>query len=715
MGQLNFTQVSLSNNDFNRPGAGAEQWHDQNIANIPTSGVRSKRLDKYFRFSWSMFEKIKDQYDFTKFDQEIRNAINNGQKFGFGIMTHYPQPPSGHRLSYDGGTSVYPEYLHNLMQSESVKDWRASNGTWVPNWNSQHYIDRLLALHKAIDNHIKTTTYNGVAYKNIINYIDVRGYGAYGEWHLYTIADPVTNSPSGTRATLASLKKIIDTHTEGFPDFPLVLLVSTFDANRLNNTKNPPEIAEYALRQSNNWGKFGWRRDNWGATDAYLRQYTDQNNVTVNGMHLATEIMNRWKEAQVNGEPCCSADYNDLVNQVNRYHCLSFGNGNFSNNTTIDANMRNASKAAGYKLTLTGGETSVSNKQLKVKLDWRNIGLTPTYEDWDIVFELKNSNNQIVWSGQSTFKLKLFLPSNSSTSHEDEFDLNSVPNGQYNLSFKVIDKGRFRSPMPLFIQNQQSDGSYSLDSVNLSGVEVPNQNPLVEAGDNITITQPVSSVVLNAVGQDPDGQVVNYLWEKVTGGACFISNPNSQMTTVTGLSTGNYTFKVTVTDNRGATATDTLNVTVNEAVNEIPTAEAGLDEVVKLPVNSVELNGVGSSDIDGTIISYLWTIKAGSPAATISHPTQSVTNVLLTNPGTYEFELTVTDNRGASDKDTVVVTLQAADPEPEPTGSLYEIKDIDGNLLTSFNTDKIFNLSSENVKLVSISKNVNEYLILVSK
>ncbi|MFN4316325.1 MAG: hypothetical protein ACK4E0_18715, partial [Chitinophagaceae bacterium] len=180
---LNFTVIPFSDPDLNRPGAGAEQWNDQNLVNIPIDGTNTRRLDKYFRFSWSMLESGQGQYTWTRFDQEINDAISKGQKFSFGIMTHYPDAVSPHRLNYDGGYSVYPLYLHNLMQAESVKDWRASNGSWVPNWNSEAYITRLLALHQAINNHINTTSYNGVAYKDVINYIDVRGYGAFGEWH----------------------------------------------------------------------------------------------------------------------------------------------------------------------------------------------------------------------------------------------------------------------------------------------------------------------------------------------------------------------------------------------------------------------------------------------------------------------------------------------------------------------------------------------------
>jgi hypothetical protein len=166
--------------------------------------------------------------------------------------------------AYDGGTAAYPQYLHNLMKAEAVKDWR-SGSTWVPNYNSNNYLNRLLALNQAIYNHIQTTSYNGIKYKDVMNFIDIRGYGSWGEWHSAGLVDNVSQYPAGTFPTVASFKRIVDAHTKGFPTIPLVAMIAAFDAGWLNNTKNPAEIAYYVLTQRNSWGPIGWRRDQWGA------------------------------------------------------------------------------------------------------------------------------------------------------------------------------------------------------------------------------------------------------------------------------------------------------------------------------------------------------------------------------------------------------------------------------------------------------------------
>ena len=44
-----------------------------------------------------------------------------------------------------------------------------------------------------------------------------------------------------------------------------------------------------------------------------------------------------------------------------------------------------------------------------------------------------------------------------------------------------------------------------------------------------------------------------------------------------------------------------MQVTVNAAANIPPVADAGVDQTITLPVNSVILSGSGS-DVDGTIV-----------------------------------------------------------------------------------------------------------------
>ncbi len=83
-----------------------------------------------------------------------------------------------------------------------------------------------------------------------------------------------------------------------------------------------------------------------------------------------------------------------------------------------------------------------------------------------------------------------------------------------------------------------------------------NQPPTANAGADKAITLPTNSVTLNGSGSDPDGSIASYSWTKVSGGAATIAAPASASTTITGLVQGSYTFRLTVTDNQGASAVD---------------------------------------------------------------------------------------------------------------------------------------------------------------
>jgi hypothetical protein len=94
---------------------------------------------------------------------------------------------------------------------------------------------------------------------------------------------------------------------------------------------------------------------------------------------------------------------------------------------------------------------------------------------------------------------------------------------------------------------------------------VSNNPPEAAAGTDQTITLPTNSVTLSGSATDGDGTIASYAWTKISGGAATITSPASASTTVTGLVQGAYTFRLTATDDDGATDFDDVNVTVNAA------------------------------------------------------------------------------------------------------------------------------------------------------
>lgn len=91
--------------------------------------------------------------------------------------------------------------------------------------------------------------------------------------------------------------------------------------------------------------------------------------------------------------------------------------------------------------------------------------------------------------------------------------------------------------------------------------------PVANAGSDQTITLPTSTGnLVGTASSDADGSIATYLWSKISGPATYsIANTAASSTTATGLVEGTYVFRLTVTDDDGATHTDDVTITVNAA------------------------------------------------------------------------------------------------------------------------------------------------------
>lgn len=209
-------------------------------------------------------------------------------------------------------------------------------------------------------------------------------------------------------------------------------------------------------------------------------------------------------------------------------------------------------------------------------------------------------------------------------------------------------------------------GATGTDQVNIVvNPAAINQKPTVNAGADKTVNLPTSTLNITAVASDPDGSIANYLWEKTSGPSVTINNSNASTVSLSSLVAGNYVFRITVTDNQGATAFDEVAVTVI-AANQSPSANAGADIVITLPTSVTNIVGSGL-DPDGSISGYLWSQVSGPNTAALANATTSTVTVSGLIQGIYRFKLTVTDDKGATGLDEVLVTVNAAPVNVAPT------------------------------------------------
>jgi Domain of unknown function (DUF4832) len=685
---FSFSQVP----DTTGPFRGLEQWYSNWQIPYPSnsSSQTGNDFDEYYRFEWGQIENMSaasSQYSWAVFDQQIQHAMDNRRRFNFAVMPYYSSASTG--LTVSGALLSYPSYLHNQMQAEATKDWiSSSDGAWVQDWNSNSYLTAWENLQKAIANHIATTSYKpswssvSIPYTNVIGYVDIRGFGSFGEWQTYPWGQDAGYS---TRViTYASVKRLIDANLTAFPNFWQDIGMQAMCPDPTNNAWGiqDAQSSYYAVTATTNKGKVAWRRDNWGGPQSYYNFILDstQNTYSYNGVVFGKELANRWKYAPVCGEPyqCCTTDgstssdyYYDLVREVTQYRPAIIGNGNIENpsSSLTISRFQQAGSLMGYKLQISNDSVSKNSSPggvMKIYSKWTNRGLTPNYEDWTIKYQLRNSSNSVVWEGVSTFVLKLFLP--STVSQVDSYTLPaSVPTGTYSLYVKVLDPTAYRLPLVLRQGKQSSDTAYLLNSSVVVGTAVtppPNQPPVAKVVSGVVVQLPSNSTVLDGSSStDPDGTISSYIWSQVSGpNTATLSNQNTSKATISNLIAGTYIFNLIVTDNLGATGTTNDTVTVKSAIasNQPPVA-AVVADTVQLPLTTGLLDGRSSKDPDGTVVKYNWLQTSGPVFGNIQYPDSSYTNVLnLTLAGNYTFSLTVTDNQGATSTATENVVVKSA-------------------------------------------------------
>lgn len=178
-----------------------------------------------------------------------------------------------------------------------------------------------------------------------------------------------------------------------------------------------------------------------------------------------------------------------------------------------------------------------------------------------------------------------------------------------------------------------------------------NAAPVAAAGQDL-LTCPATEIAFDAgKSVDPDGRIVSYQWDFGDGSMAAGRAVRHQYA-----KPGLYTARLTVTDDSGsncAVGEDTLSVFVNAA----PIADAGKDADIMIggAADRHFFNASGSSDPDGSALSYFWVLSSGASldGETPGHQ--------FTEAGRFEAMLTVSDNLNlpcSSATDTVIINVK---------------------------------------------------------
>jgi outer membrane autotransporter protein len=154
---------------------------------------------------------------------------------------------------------------------------------------------------------------------------------------------------------------------------------------------------------------------------------------------------------------------------------------------------------------------------------------------------------------------------------------------------------------------------------------------------------------------DSDGTIESYQWFE--GGTEIATGSSASVN----LTAGDHEITLRVTDNHGLTDEDTATYTILSNPEAVAGPDQSLTDTDNDGSEDVTLDGSGSSDPGGSIVSYEWfefDVQNFPPIATGVSPT------ITLDVGTHNLTLRVTDNDESVTEDQLVVTILAADNAP---------------------------------------------------
>lgn len=167
---------------------------------------------------------------------------------------------------------------------------------------------------------------------------------------------------------------------------------------------------------------------------------------------------------------------------------------------------------------------------------------------------LSTDDHQIVsweWTKDASDEAKAVDMQNT---HTPFLSLSHLEDGIYTFELKVTD----------------TKGQNSTSKVHVFVKPPTNLPPLARAGNNVTISLPLTWIILNANESSDDIKITQYQWRQLSGpSSSLILNANESIANATSLTLGVYVFEVTVIDENSNNATDRVKITVIQGENQL--------------------------------------------------------------------------------------------------------------------------------------------------
>ncbi|MBM6398837.1 DUF4832 domain-containing protein [Phycicoccus sonneratiae] len=399
--------LPMTGTDLANPLRGQYRW-----MGYPSQPASWPAPDYYERDRsyWGRLEPTRGTYDFTTLDAGLADAGSVRGKLGFRVMAYCP--------------GCWMDERPDLPPT--IPAWMPLQpGTRIPAWDDARFLTAWEDLMAALGRRYADDPRLG--------YVDVGGFGAYGEW-----------MDAGAPISDASALRIVGAVAEAFPDRHVLLSAVTVYTR--------PAVLRQSLAR---WANVGLRSDCLGQS----------------GMQVPTgEFADLWRTRPFFTEWCTGADPALGRDQVRTHHV----------STTSSHNMRltwegmtagqrtayeDAVRSSGYRYAVTRATVAPlrSRTSSRVDLTLSNFGVAPTYDAWTVRAVLTDGRGARVATLPVAVDLRTVLPGSRTVAAT--LTLPTVLPGRYGLRLEVLDPTGYSAPMRLANAARGADGSYPLGTV----------------------------------------------------------------------------------------------------------------------------------------------------------------------------------------------------------------------------------------------------------
>lgn len=472
------TDVEIPN-----PLRGQYAWYGQD----PTPELSGP--DLYERVFWSDLESADQTFTTWPIGEGLRRAANRGGTYAFRVMavcqacssTKSTLPPH-----LDSATGTWTATLEKGGQVR------------LPDWNSETFLSEWEELMAHLG-----TRYDG---NPRLGYIDVGGYGNWGEWHAFPFEQSYPG-PQGQRdVSLASSLRMVRAVEKSFPRTTIVLNTTGARNSRADGTALPVGKSSYEwsnrLRQDVLAldDRIGLRNDCLGAGLSQEHAVRGLAEASRYGQAVGgRDPLQRWRTAPFVTEWCGNnkpptdfnrngvfedGEYDDYngngmietwekgsgghfwngLEQVEGWHVSLLSSGNYTGPLSSfpaqdRADFRRANPWSGYRYQIerARGEIRLGG-QSTVTTTWRNLNVAPAYRDWDVYVELRRPTGEVVAYARAELDLAEVLPGRA-YEVTTTVDTRSVGSGEYELAVLVLDPTGTLPHMRLANSGTATDGS----------------------------------------------------------------------------------------------------------------------------------------------------------------------------------------------------------------------------------------------------------------